>query len=470
MLHSNFIIMQTMKSLILKAAVVVFILFSACDDFVTIAPQSQVTIENSLQTASDFEVAVNGIYSALQLRGTYGVNYVLIQEMRADNSFNNGGPTGLAQSIEAIDQFFELSDNGTIEAVWTDSYQGVNRANAVLSRIDDVDFNPTLRDRLKGEALFLRALFNFNLVQAFGNIVLREQDTRTPTESVEQVTSDQAYNLIVNDLMQAEDLLPASYPSSDIGRATSGAASTLLGKVYLTIGDNGAAEAALRSVVNSNQYQLLDDYNSLWGEENKNNAESIFEVQFRSGGTGTGSAFTDMYTDTPAGVGDGNAPQGVTDEMWAAYEEGDLRRDATIFIEDDEMFVRKYVGSTFASLDGNLNFVVLRYADVLLMLAEAIGESPEAYGLINQVRQRAGLNPIDGSTPGTFEEKLLQERRVELAFENHRWRDLKRFGVARQVMSEVLSLPEGNITLLYPIPQREIDISSGNIQQNPEHS
>jgi hypothetical protein len=461
--------MQTMKSLIFKISVV-FIFFAACDDFVTIAPQSQVSIENSLQTASDFQVAVNGVYAALQLRGTYGVNYVLIQEMRADNSFNGGGPTGLAQAIEAIDKFFELSDNGFIEAVWRDSYIGINRANAVISRIDDASFGQNLKDQLKGEALFLRALINFNLVQAFGNIPIRTQDTRTPTESVEQSTPGQVFNFIIEDLLRAEDLLPASYPPSGVGRATSGAASTLLGKVYLTVGENGLAENVLRDVITSNQYRLLDNYEDLWGENNKNNDESIFEVQYRSGGTGTGSAYTDMYTNTPAGVGDGNTPQSVTDDIWDAFEDGDLRRDATIFFEDDNMFVRKFDGPTFASLDGNVNFVVLRYADVLLMLAEALGEGTEAYGLINQVRARADLDPIDGSTPGTFEQKLLQERRVELAFENHRWHDLKRFGVAIETMSDFLGLPQSNITLLYPIPQREIDISQGVIQQNPEHS
>ncbi len=129
----------------------------------------------------------------------------------------------------------------------------------------------------------------------------------------------------------------------------------------------------------------------------------------------------------------------------------------------------KFDGTIAGPLDGNLNWIELRYADALLMLAEAIGESPESYGYINEVRDRAGLGDISAATPGTFEEKLLDERRRELAFENKRWPDLKRFGMAKEVMSNHLGLPESRITLLYPIPQDEISVAPDQMEQNPEH-
>mgnify|MGYP005846979047 CR=1 FL=1 len=444
-------------------------LLSSCDDFTTITPISEVTVESSFNTASDFELAVNGAYQALQLTGNYGLNYIMVQEMRADNSFNGGGPTGLAESIEEIDVFGVLPRNGNIENVWRDSYNGINRTNAILDNIEDADFDPDLRDIIKGEALFLRSLYYYHLALTFGNIPLRLQVTRTPSEQINQVPASEVFNQVIGDLDQARQLLPQQFTDQeDIGRATSGAANTLLAKIHLITGNNQAAEDALRRVINSNQYRLLDDFSNLWGAENENNAESIFEVQFKSGGTGTGSAYVDMFTDTPAGVGGGNAPQGVTESIEEAFETGDLREAATIFEEPAQLSVTKYQGETFTELDSDLNFMVFRFADVLLMLAEAIGESDEAYQLINQVRERAGLDEIGPTTPGTFDEKLLQERRVELAFENHRWYDLKRFNVAKQVMADHLNMPESEINLLFPIPQREIDVSNGELIQNPE--
>jgi len=441
----------------------------SCNDFTTIAPTSQATLETSLRSESDFELAVNSVYSALMLNGNYGLNYILTQEMRADNADNGGGPTGLAATVEEIDTFSELPINDNIEVVWRDSYVGVNRANAILERIDDAQINEEVKNRIKGEALFLRSLYYYHLALTFGNIPLRLESTTSPNETLTQVSADEVFDQIISDLTQAEDLLPATFTGENVGRVTSGAAATLLAKTFLFTGDNQNAEQALRRIIDSNVYSLLDDFNNLWGAENENNAESIFEVQFRSGGTGTGSPYVDMYTPSPAGAGGGNAVQDVTDDIFNAFEEDDLRRDATIFFDDGDMFVKKYEGETFTELDSDLNFMVFRYADVLLMLAEAIGESEEAYDLINQVRDRAGLSPIDGSTPGSFEEKLLRERRVELAFENHRWYDLLRFGVAKSVMSEFLNLSESDITILYPIPQREIDVSNGNLVQNPEH-
>jgi hypothetical protein len=128
-------------------------------------------------------------------------------------------------------------------------------------------------------------------------------------------------------------------------------------------------------------------------------------------------------------------------------------------------YIKKYLSRPFALFDAENNFIVFRYADVLLMLAEALGEGPEAYELINQVRRRAGLPDIGPNTPGTFEEKLLRERRVELAFENHRWFDLLRFGKAIEIMQAKGYRPKQ----CFPIPQREIDVSRGALQQNPEH-
>ena len=278
-------------------------------------------------------------------------------------------------------------------------------------------------------------------------------------------------------MIQAENALPVSYGGSDLGRATKGAAATLLAKVYLTLGDNGSAETVLRRIISDYGYSLVPDYNDLWGVPNEHNVESIFEVEFQGGGFGEGNRFTNDFSPLPAlQTSVGAYRNRPTRSMLAAYEPGDERLFAsmdTSYIDDQGMlltntnddvrFVVKYgIDNPFNEGDAPNNFVVFRYADVLLMLAEAIGEGAEAYDLINQVRARAGLGAIDGNTPGTFAEKLLQERKVELAFENHRWADILRFGVAEQIMIAEGKQPN----LLFAIPQRELDLNS-NFTQNP---
>lgn len=455
------------------------LVISCGDSFTSLAPLSQRNAESFYKTETDFEVAMNGVYDALQANGTYNNNLILMFEMRADNSANGGGATGLAQAFERIDTFSELTDNSESGSVWSASYQGIARANKILSELENgPDISSAFANRTQGEALFVRSLLYYNLAVVFGNIPLQLEAVSSPDVEINQVDAATVYNQISGDLQSILDnsLLPDSYSGGDIGRATRGAAATLLGKVYLTMGQNGDAETALRTVLGD--YELVEDFADLWGPDNENNSESIFEIQFRAGGIGEGSRFTDIYTPLGegGGVGGGNAPQAITDEIIEAYDQSnDERFNATFTLNDftvddpDDYYVEKFASTPFGPFDADNNWIELRYADVLLMLAEAIGESPEAYGYINEVRDRAGLGPIDINTPGTFEEKLLAERRLEFAFENKRWPDLLRFGVAKQVMSAHLSLPESRITLLYPIPQQEINVAPDDMVQNPEH-
>lgn len=467
-----------MKKRILLFLIPALLVISCGDDFTNLSPLSQRNVESFYNTASDFEVAINGAYDALQANGTYNNNYTLLFEMRADNSANGGGATGLAQAFERLDNFNELVDNNESGDAWSASYEGISRVNRILAELDkDPEISASLADRIRGEALFIRSLLYYNLAVAFGNVPLQLDAVSSPDVEINQVDAATVYNQISGDLQTVvdNDLLPASYSGDNIGRATSGAAATLLGKIYLTMGQNSDAETVLRTV--EGQYDLLDNYEDLWGPDNENNAESIFEIQFKAGGLGEGSRFTDIYTPLGegGGVGGGNAPQIVTEDIVNAFDENnDERFDATFTLnqetaDPDDYYVEKFASDPFGPFDAENNWIELRYADVLLMLAEAIGESTEAYGYINQVRNRAGLGDIGPGDPGTFEEKLLEERRREFAFENKRWPDLKRFGMAKQVMSQHLSLPESRITLLYPIPQQEISVAPDDMQQNPEH-
>lgn len=467
-----------MKKRILLLLIPAFLFISCGEDFTSLAPLSQRNVENFYQSETDFEVAINGAYDALQADGTYNKNYILMHEMRSDNGENDGGATGLAAALDRIDNFNELNDNGQIGQAWSASYKGIARTNQILASLEaGPDISADLADRVRGEALFIRSLLYYNLAVMFGNIPLQLEPVSSPEVEINQVGASAIYNQISGDLQSVIDggMLPNSYSGENVGRATNGAAATLLGKVYLTMGENSSAETVLRDHV-LGEYQLVDSYTDLWGQDNENNAESIFEIQFKSGGIGEGSAFTDIYTVTSTAVGGGNIPQNGTQDLMDSYESGDERFDITFDTtsadnnnDPNEIYVAKFDGTITGPLDGGLNWIELRYADALLMLAEAIGESPESYGYINEVRDRAGLGDISIATPGTFEEKLLGERRRELAFENKRWADLKRFGMAKEVMSNHLGLPESRITLLYPIPQDEISVAPDQMEQNPEH-
>lgn len=467
-----------MKKRILMFLLPVMLVISCGDDFTSLAPLSQRNAESFYQTETDFEVAMNGVYDALQANGTYNNNLILLFEMRADNSANGGGATGLAQAFERIDTFSELTDNSESGNAWSASYEGIARVNKVLAELEKgPDISTDFANRTQGEALFVRSLLYYNLAVIFGNIPLQLEVVSSPDVEINQVDAATVYNQISGDLQSILDnnLLPDSYSGEDVGRATSGATATLLGKLYLTMGQNGDAETVLSPLVG--EYQLVDNFADLWGPDNENNPESIFEIQFKAGGIGEGSRFTDVYTPLGegGGVGGGNAPQAITDDIINAFDQNDDERfDATFELntetpDPDDYYVEKFASTPFGPFDADNNWIEFRYADVLLMLAEAIGESPEAYGYINQVRARAELGPIDANTPGTFEEKLLAERRLEFAFENKRWPDLLRFGVAKQVMAAHLGLPESRITLLFPIPQQEINVAPDDMVQNPEH-
>ena len=477
--------MKTMLTTRVILALSTVLVLSGCsEDFTRLSPISDRNVENFYKNQTDFTVAINGAYSTLAGNGAYNRSYVLLHEMRSDNTMNGGGNTGLAEVFFRIAHFSELATASELSSPWTTAYQGIARTNTILDRLDALE-DGDFKERIRGEALFIRSLFYYQLAVLWGNVPLQLEPVTSPDIEINQVSADVIYDQIAADLEIAQGVLPASYSGADVGRATSGAANTLLGLVYLTDGERGLAEAALRRVTGSGQYDLVDDYTDLWGVSNENNMESVFELQYKAGGTGTGSQFTDYYTPLGdgGGVGAGNAPQVLSPDIQYLHEvqygvaEDDARGvDGTWGFQVDEAgdttwYIAKWESTPFGPGDADNNFPVFRYADVLLMLAEALGETPEAYDLINEVRARAGVTPISAATPGTFEEKLLFERRLEFITEGKRWADLLRFGVARSVMASfdplvAAGLTEGDIREVYPIPQGEIDVAGGDMVQN----
>lgn len=447
--------------------ILVLLIFVSCSkEFTELAPISERNADNFYKTASDMEVAVNAIYGTLKSNGAFNQSYWILQELRSDNTFWDG--TGLAEEVTVFDRFNDISTSNITEDAWVSSYLGISRANIVLNRIENIDMDASLKSRLKGEALFLRSFYYYNLAVLFGNIPLILNETASVAEGNEhrQVAAAEVYSQIATDLIDAEAGLPDKASATN-GRATKGAAATLLAKVYLTKGEASNAETALRRVLTYG-YTLVNDYSLLWGVENEYNSESIFEVDFQGGLSNQGNQFTNQFhgiLSQAVTSGHRNIPE---QDLIDAYETGDLRFAASIdgVVNGVNTGYTIKFGTTNSYNDDDApnNWPVFRYADVLLMLAEAIGESDEAYGFINQVRNRAGLAPIDATTPGTFVDKLLHERRVELAFENHRWPDLLRMNKAESVMTAQGKNINGKF--LYAIPQREIDLNSNFLQNS----
>lgn len=461
---------------------------TACKkQFLELAPPSNANSLSYYKSAQDIELAVNAAYATMMLDGQYRYAYWELAETRSDNSMNWDGAGNFPDA--EIDQFKETSSNALITAAWVDTYHGILLCNVVLDRIGAVPMDETLRARYIGEARFLRALMYFNLVRIYGDVPLVVSETKSVSEGYNQprVAVSAVYDQIIADLTLAEQNLPVSYSGANIGRATRGAAKGLLGKVYLTKKDFASAQAKLKEVMDLNTYTLLPNYADLWKTANANNAESLFEVQFKKGGFGTGSNYYLQFAPRNSGtvitgLGFAQGRNIPTTDMSKAYETGDLRKNISMAesytangtVVNDK-YTLKFRDVPYVDGDADNHWPVLRYADVLLMYAEAINEknsgpSPEAYKAINDVRARAGLSALSaGLGHDAFALAMEHERQVELAFEGHRWFDLVRTGRALTVMNNHFA---GSITvkpfqLLYPIPQSQVSINPDGIKQNP---
>jgi len=488
-----------MKNKIVALAIASLLLASCGKDFLDLSPASQVGVTNFYRTASDFTNAVNGAYSSLQLSGQYGDWYVF-SEITSDNTTNP--LSGSVTDQDEFDKFYVRSTNPFLEARWNNSYQGIARCNAILDRIDPIPMPEALKTQYKGEAKFLRALMYFNLVRVFGDVPLVVNEVKSVSEGYTQgrVAVDQVYKQIIQDLSDAETALPVRYAASDLGRATSGSAKSLLGKVYLTQQNFPAAATKLKEVIDSKAYSLLPNYAEVFRADNGNHAESVFTVQFKKGGLGEGSNYANNFA--PEFSGTNVVPLGstggnniVTADVEAAYEAGDNRKPASMassYTRPDGTvvnvrFTRKFLDVPAQNNDSDNDWPVIRYADVLLMYAEALNErgfaaGGEAFTYLNQVRARAGLPAKTAqqvADQAAFRLAMEQERRVELAFEGHRWFDLVRTGRAIPVMNAHFARYNIRVgtrlvtvqpyQLLMPVPQNQINVNPGQITQNPGH-
>ncbi|GAB4022021.1 RagB/SusD family nutrient uptake outer membrane protein [Spirosoma koreense] len=465
---------------------------SSCSQkFLDLNPISNATTDNFYKTGDDIRNAVSGSYAALQADGIAGNSYVF-GEIASDNTLPVA--SGSITDQDEFDRFYIKTTNPYINGRWNDCYSAIARFNTILDKIGSIQIDGTLKNRYVGEVKFLRALVYFTLVQTYGDVPLVTKAINDPDEGYTYTRNPKAevYAQIEKDLTDADGALPVSYTGTDIGRATKGAAKALLGKVYLTEKKYPQAVAKLKEVIDLNTYALLPNYADVFKVSNKNNKESVFDVQYKSGGSGEGNAWPNSFAPQNSGNavinfsgGGNNQP---TDDLIKSYEAGDVRKDvslATSYVNAGGQtvqvnYVKKYFDTPVVNNDNGNNIPVIRYADVLLLYAESLNEvgyqpTGEALTYLNQIRTRAGLKAktaTDIPDQQAFRLAMEQERRSEFAFEGQRWYDLVRTGRAVAVMNSkkdqirlVNVLTDNN--LIFPIPQSQIDINKDKIRQNP---
>ena len=474
------------------------LLLGACSKkFISLDPISNANVQNFYVTQDDFTNAIYGAYADLNTNGVYNDYMQLVGDLRSDNT-QMGTTASDRFAFQDMNTFNMQPTSQIVESIWDDNYVGIRDVNAILDRIDKADIPANVKTQITGEAQFLRGLFYFNLVRVFGPVPLVTASLNTIQDAyaIGRTDTGLVYQQIIKDLTASQTGLPLSVPASQMGRATKGAAGSLLGKVYLTMHDFATAAATLNTVIQSGQYSLLPKYADLWDATKKNSVESIFAVQFQESVTApTGAPFTTRYFPYQYPLFSFSTTSGgydiPTTNIDSAYEPGDLRKAASL----KENYTNKQ-GQLITGLQGrfeykfhdnpvqnggsNDNWPVLRYADVLLMYAEALNEQsfvPDgpAFGLLNKIRERAGLaDKTSGNsnaalviaTQNDFRLAMEQERRVEFAFEGHRWFDLVRTGRAIAVLGPRIMGGVSSAQLVLPIPLSQIDVNPSKITQN----
>ena len=438
------------------------LLFTSCGEkYLDLAPQSEIGANGFYRTTAEVEAGVIAIYDGLQ---NIPLREFAVTEMRTDNS--------RTKSSEGEWKQFQVMDiattNSVVKSYWAANYNVIFRANTVLANLDAVT-DADKKSRFEAEAKFARALGHFNLVRAYGDVPLIDAViNQSDTEYFSRDASSAVYAQIDSDLTAAAAALPSA-GEADFGRATKGAANGILAKVKLSTGDHAGAATLLEALMNDAEYALMGDYNDVFYTEGNN--EILFGIPYLEDGI---DAQDFSYEMTAFGAASGL--NYLTSDFIAAMDPSDTRK-ATIQNSLLPGETAKYI--TFSSdtrLCGN-DWIVLRLSDVYLMLAEAkmagaaSTQSISAINAYNAIRNRAGLSELATDGTETLTKQMLSdERRIELAFENHRLYDLVRMGLAESTLSAFAADEGFSFTatdLLLPIPQGEINISGGALTQNP---
>jgi len=476
-----------------------------CEEVLEPEPRGQIELDQLLTTEEGFVSVLNGAYEPLASGGIYDGLFWRNAELASDD-----GWTWRNEQDPALYRIAPTSE--LIFPLWEAHYLGIARTNVILTRLGDTEFsNSELESSIEGQAKFLRALYYFNLVRLFGGVPLLTEEVTSREES-EAARTDIAsvYSQIKTDLADAINLLPTEYGGGsgfESGRASRYTALALRALVHLELEEWGEAAQDAQQIIDSDQFELYANFANNFYGLSENGAESLFEVQFGGVGGGTnaghstslappaianGAAFI-LPTDNDNDFGISSTGGGIVQ----AFEEGDLREEVTLanygldnFLDPTKpagslFYVNKYfAGDQFPPNQSPYNFPVIRYAEVLLIAAEALNElgtdNASTVNYLNMVRNRAGLDDIDGSISGNqdaLRTEIRMQRRLELAFEGKRYFDLNRWGILENNLAiQGVTVPSQNVIshpitgkpyFLYPLPATEF-INNANLgDQNP---
>lgn len=498
------------------AATILITLNTCTDENLNITDPNRLTPDTFWQTTEDAEQGLVGAYGPLTTIQGWGRMMGAILTIHRSDIVD----TGSQPNVYDIGTFTLTASDARVQEGWTELNAIVARANQVLANVPDINMGEQRKNEILGEAHFLRGLAHFYLLNMWGNIPLMTEPVNTVEDlEVGQAPSETVWDNIILDFQRAQDNLPETWPESDIGRATWGAATAMLGKSYLYRENWPLAAQELKKVIDSNIYELTDNYQDNFLDETQNNIESVFELQYQStpdgnwGTSGTPNPMRGKAWEPDVAPPGFTSQQSVDINQWVFdlfmqeetnTGETDPRAFATllwnypgamVYQENfsdamdgnnlDKVFVRKYLEFDRTSsltpgawaYSGN-NYRMIRYADVLLMYAEAINEASgpttEAYDAINEVRNRADMPDVASNlNQAELREKIRNERVLELAIEGHRVLDLVRWGIMAdrfennpQFRSRAgLNFERGKHEYL-PIPQQDMD-SNPKLVQNP---
>lgn len=504
------------------------IFLTSCEKNIDLYPQSNITTENFFKNANDVQIALNGCYNAL--RDPLLEEWKLT-ELRSDNTimWSSNSKSVPNRDLSDLDLFVPSTSHSAIYNYWISNYFNIRNVNNILNSLNinydkatgkvnaetsTVEITDAQKKSLSSEAAFIRAYHYFNLVRLYGGVMLIHEPL-DPFEaiSINRATTDEIYKLIIADLTYAIDngstLKYASIPAANLGKVNAWAAKALLAKVYLTLNRKTDAIPLLNDIIANSGYGLVTAYSDIFSITNEMNKEVMFAIRYKAGGIGQGSPFPNLFAPELSGVavinGDGSGQNAPCLELSNAYSvitgAVDTRKAvsiATYGTQLNNLYPKKMISQVSLKGDAENDWIVIRYADVLLMLAEAQGNTAASLALINQTRTRAGLPALTATTVNTtaiFEKELANERRLEFTFENMRWFDLLRFKTTMPSI-DPLTIIKGNFNamwathyskypspaptlatiqsyvtdqkLLLPIPQREIDNNTKLvIPQNP---
>ena len=510
-------------------------LISSCKKNINTDPLSNLTVSDFYQNTIQIQSALAGCYNGLQAPL---LEEWKMTELRSDNGImgSAGSKSAPNKDLSDLDLFQLSTSHQGLYNYWSSCYYNIRNINVLLNSLN-INYNETTgaisKDpttvtistndfkKYSAEATCLRAYHYFNLVRLFGGVFLVHEPLH-PLDAVNVNRSSVAdmYKLIIADLQYAiangVGVTYATIPSIDLGRVNAWTAKALLAKVYLTLNRKTDAIPLLNDIIANSGYGLLPNYADIFSTSNEMNKEILFAVRYKAGGLGIGSPFQNLFAPSLSGAaivnGDGGGQNVGTYELETSYSVGDARKAVNIAIwpsattavtsTSRSVYAKKFITPVSNVNDGEGDWMVIRYADVLLMLAEAQGNTTASLGLINQTRARAGLSatpltPITVPTDQRFADSLSKERRLEFAFENVRYFDMLRFNTTLPAQSQdAVARIKANYSFLYatyygkypspapslatiqsfvtndklllPIPQHEIDNNTRIvIPQNP---